>query len=178
MSRTVDALIVYRILRLFATKIEDFDAYRLGIINADGKKIRNPKTEEERNAWSLLVRFVIKVKHSLLKSPDMNARRLLTFAAAIAILREHKEAAEDNLDLLELYMQDESVIREAKLLEEHNLVSFRSFLTDEVAANAVGAGGIDGIGIGPKGEPGRDPVFMPIQRRKKKDDRAKTQSSN
>jgi len=37
-----------------------------------------------------------------------------------------------------------------------------------VVANAVGGGGIDGIGVGPKGEPGRDPVMMPMVRRKKK----------
>ena len=168
MSRTVDALIVYRILRLFATKIEDFDAYKFGIIDADGKKLRNPNTEDERNSWTLLTRFVIKVKKASLKSPDMNSRRLLTFAAAIAILREHKENAEENLDLLELYMADENVIREAKLLEDYNLVSFKSFLTDEVAVNSVGGGGVHGIGVGPKGEPGRDPVFMPMVRRRKK----------
>ena len=167
MSRTVDALIVYRILRLFATKIEDFDAYKLGIIDANGKKIKDPKTSEERNSWTMLTRFVLKVKSSLLKSSDMNARRFLTFAAAVAILREHGEEAEEHLDLLELYMQDENVIREATLLESYNLMSFKSFLTDE-AAMSVGAGGIDGIGVGPKGEPGRDPVLMPMNRRKKK----------
>ena len=77
MSRTIDALIVYRILRLFATKIEDFDAYKLGIIDANGKKLRNPKTEEERNSWSMLTRFVLKVKSSLLKSSDMNVESVL-----------------------------------------------------------------------------------------------------
>lgn len=167
MSRTVDALIVYRILRLFATPIDKMDAYKLGIIDADGKKIRDPKNEEERNAWTLLTRFVIKVKHALLKSHDMNSRRLLTFAAAIAILREHGENAEENLDLLELYMDDDNVKREAKLLE-YNVMSFKSFITDEVAVNSVGGGAIHGIGIGPKGEPGRDPVMMPMVRRKKK----------
>ena len=65
MSRTIDALIVYRILRLFATKIEDTDAYKLGIIDADGKKLKNPNSEEERNAWTLLTRFTIKVKQAL-----------------------------------------------------------------------------------------------------------------
>lgn len=169
MSRTIDALIVYRILRLFATKIEDFDAFKFGIIDANGKKLKNPKTEEERNSWTMLVRFVLKVKSSLLKSSDMNARRLLTFAAAVAILREHGEEAEEHLDLLELYMADEAVIKEASLLENYNLMTFKSFLTDE-AAMSVGAGGVAGIGTGPASqrEPGRDPVFMPMVRRKKK----------
>jgi len=169
MSRTLDALIVYRILRLFATKIEDTDAFKLGIIDADGKKLRNPKTEEERNSWTLLTRFTIKVKKSLLKSPDHNARRLLTFAAAIAILREHGEDAENNLDLLEIYMADEDVIKEARMLEENNMLSFRMFLTDEVAANSAGGGAIDGIGIGQKGEPGgKAQIIRKLYRRKKK----------
>jgi len=170
MSRTIDALIVYRILRLFATKIEDTDAYKLGIIDADGKKLKNPNSEEERNAWTLLTRFTIKVKQALLKSPDYKARRLLTFAAAIAILREHGEEAEDNLNLLELYMADEDVIKEASVLEEHGMVSFRMFLTDDVAVNNAGSGAIDGIGAGPKGEPGgTKQVLRPLYRRKKRD---------
>ena len=50
-----------------------------------------------------------------------------------------------------------------------NCISFSTFLSEEgVVANAVGGGGIDGIGVGPKGEPGRDPVMMPMVRRKKK----------
>ena len=133
MSRTVDALIVYRILRLFATPIEKMDAYKLGIIDADGKKIRDPKNEEERNAWTLLTRFVIKVKHALLKSHDMNSRRLLTFAAAIAILREHGENAEENLDLLELYMDDDNVKREE--IWNKNFSSYLNYELSNALAN-------------------------------------------
>ena len=48
MSAVVDTLVVYRILRLFAQKIEDMDAFKLGIIDADGKKIKQPSTGEER----------------------------------------------------------------------------------------------------------------------------------
>jgi hypothetical protein len=93
----------------------------------------------------------------------------LTFAAAIAILREHGEEAEDNLNLLELYMADEDVIKEASVLEEHGMVSFRMFLTDDVAVNNAGGGAIDGIGVGPKGEPGgTKQVLRPLYRRKKR----------
>ncbi len=35
----------------------------------------------------------------------------------------------------------------------------------EMAANSVGGGGIDGIGVGPKGEPG-----VRVKKKKKKDD--------
>ena len=172
MSRLTDAYVTYRILRMLATPIEKSDAYKMGIINADGKKIKNPSTPSEKDAYSLLQRFVFKVQRALMKSPDRNAKRLLTVAAAMSILREHDEkdlASYTDLDveaLLEMYETDEKVIAESTLLE-HNTISFRTF-REEMAANAVGGGGIDGIGIGPKGEPGRDPVMMPMVRRKKK----------
>ena len=117
MSAVVDTLVVYRILRLFAQKIEDMDAFKLGIIDADGKKIKQPSTGEERASYTLLTRFVLKVKKALTRSPDMNAKRLLTFAAAVAILREHGENIEDDeLEvLLELYTNDEDIVKEAEL---------------------------------------------------------------
>ena len=172
MSRLTDAYVTYRILRMLATPIENSDAYKMGIINADGKKIKNPVTPSEKDAYSLLQRFVFKVQRALVKSPDRNGKRLLTLAAALAILKEHNEKDLDlynDLDieaLLEMYETDEKVIAESTLLE-HNTISFRTF-REEMAANAAGGGGIDGIGIGPKGEPGRDPVMMPMVRRKKK----------
>ena len=172
MARLADAYLTYRILRLLATPIKNSDAYKLGIINSDGKKIKNATTSTEKDAYSLLQRFVFKVQRALMKSPDRNAKRLLTVAAALSILREHKESVleeyteQDIEALLDLYETDEGVQRESQLLE-HNTLSFRVF-QEEVAANAVGGGNIDGIGVGDKGEPGRDPVMMPMVRRRKK----------
>lgn len=172
MSRLADGYITLRILKMLSTPIEKSEAYSLGIIDSDGKRIKKPVTPTEKDAYSLLQRFVFKVQRALMKSPDRNARRLLTVAAAMSILREHDEKDLDSytdLDveaLLEMYETDEKVIAESTLLE-HNTISFRTF-REEMAANAAGGGGIDGIGIGPKGEPGRDPVMMPMVRRKKK----------
>ena len=174
MSRLTDAYVTYRIIRMLATPIENSDAYKLGIVNAEGKKIKNPTTPSEKDAYSLLQRFIFKVQRALVKSPDRNAKRLLTVAAALSILREHDETTletyteQDIEALLDMYETDESVERQSKLLE-HNVISFNTFLSEEgVVANAVGGGGIDGIGVGPKGEPGRDPVMMPMVRRRKK----------
>jgi hypothetical protein len=168
MSRFVDTVVAYRLLRLLATPIERSDAFKLGIIDKDGEKIKEPLSSQELNAYSLLQRFVFKVQRALTRSSDRNARRLLTFAAAMAILKEYTEDDEENVDaLLEVYMLDEEVIRQAELLESANLLSFRNYI-DEDAANAVGGGNVAGLGVGAKGEPGRDPRFMPMIRRKKK----------
>lgn len=172
MARIADAYVTYRILRMLATPIEKSDAYKKGIVDADGKKIKKPTSSSEKDSYSLLQRFVFKVQRALMKSPDRNAKRLLTVAAALSILRETNEedlASYTDTDIeamLDMYETDENVIAESTLLE-HNTISFRTF-REEVAANAAGGGGIDGIGIGPKGEPGRDPVMMPMIRRKKK----------
>ena len=169
MSRFVDTVVAYRLLRLLATPIERTSAFQLGIIDRDGKKLKEPQTSQEMDAYSLLQRFVFKVQRSLMKSPDRNARRLLTFAAAMAILKEYTEEDENNVDaLLEVFEKDEDVIKQAELLESSNLISFHNFIGEDLAANNAGSGAIHGIGVGPKGEPGRDPRLMPLARRRKK----------
>ena len=166
MSRALDAVVGIRLLKLLSTPIQKSKAFQLGIIDADGKKLKNPSTTAERNAYTLLNRFVFKVQKSLTRSSDMNARRLLSFAAAMALLREYEET-DDELDvavLLELHMEDETVQQQARLLES-NVLSLKNYMEE---MNGVGGGAVAGIGVGPQGEPGRDPVFMPMNRRKKK----------
>ena len=169
MSRFIDTVVAYRILRMLATPIERSDAFRLGLIDRDGKKIKDPVSQQELNAYSLLQEFVLKVQRALSRSPDRNSKRLLTFAAAMAILKEYTEDDEDNVEaLLEVFMQDEDVIRQAELLENSNLLSFKNFMHEEAPANAAGGGNIAGIGVGDQGEPGKDPRLMPMVRRKRK----------
>ena len=166
MSRALDAVVGIRLLKLLSTPIQKSKAFQLGFIDADGKKLKNPSTTAERNAYTLLNRFVFKVQKSLTRSSDMNARRLLSFAAAMALLREYEET-DDELDvavLLELHMEDETVQQQARLLES-NVLSLKNYMEE---MNGVAGGAVAGIGVGPQGEPGRDPVFMPMNRRKKK----------
>ena len=166
MSRALDAVVGIRLLKLLSTPIQKSKAFQLGIIDADGKKLKKPSNTNERNAYTLLNRFVFKVQKSLTRSSDMNSRRLLSFAAAMALLREYEEK-DDELDvgvLLELYMQDETVQQQARLLES-NVLSLKNYMEE---MNGVGGGAVAGIGVGPQGEPGRDPVFMPMNRRKKR----------
>tara|TARA_R110001632_G_scaffold179651_1_gene299532 strand:+ start:1162 stop:1689 length:528 start_codon:yes stop_codon:yes gene_type:complete len=153
MSRFVDSVVVYRILRLLSTPVVHSDAYKLGIIDKDGKKIKEPNGNSELEAYSLLNRFIFKVQKSLMKSPDRDSRRLLTFAAALAVLREYSEHDEDlDVDtLLEVYEKDPKVQEQARMLGDYNLLSFRNYMEEMMG---VGGGAIAGIGIGPAGEPG------------------------
>ena len=89
MSRALDAVVGIRLLKLLSTPIQKSKAFQMGIIDADGKKLKNPANTAERNAYTLLNRFVFKVQKALTRSSDMNARRLLTFAAAMALSLIH-----------------------------------------------------------------------------------------
>ena len=157
MSRIADTLVTYRILKLLSTPIKNSQAFQMGLVDGNGKQLRKANTQQERDAYTFLNRFVFKIQNALMRSSDRNARRLLTFAAALALLREYREEDDEVTvgALLEHYMEDEEVQRHSRLLEEYEILNFSDFMMDEeVAANAVGGGGIDGIGIGTKGEPG------------------------
>ena len=172
MSRALDAVVGIRLLKLLSTPINKSKAFQLGIVDNDGNKVKDPSNTNERNAYTLLNRFVFKVQRALTRSSDRNARRLLTFAAAMALLREYKDD-DDDLDvavLLEHYMEAEKVQQQARLLES-NVLSFKNYMSE---MNGVAGGAIAGIGVGPQGEPGVDPRLMPMARRKKKKKDANT----
>ena len=85
MSRVIDALVAYRVLKLLVTPFDKTEAFKLGIIDAKGKvlkKSKEIKDSEERNAYTLLIRFVFNLKRMLSK---IGIRGPLGSAAAAAI---------------------------------------------------------------------------------------------
>ncbi len=97
MSRVIDALVAYRVLKLLVTPFNKTEAFRLGIIDEKGKvlkKSKTIKTDKERNAYTLLIRFVFNLKRMLSK---IGIRGPLGSAAAAAIAffkEEHGENLE------------------------------------------------------------------------------------
>ena len=85
MSRVIDALVAYRVLKLLVTPFNKTKAFALGIIDEKGKvlkKSRQINRAEERNAYTLLIRFVFNLKRMLSK---IGIRGPLGSAAAAAI---------------------------------------------------------------------------------------------
>ena len=97
MSRVIDALVAYRVLKLLVTPFNKTKAYALGIIDEKGKVLKKSRTikhAEERNAYTLLIRFVFNLKRMLGK---LGIRGPLGSAAAAAIAffkEEHGENPE------------------------------------------------------------------------------------
>ena len=82
MSRVIDALVAYRVLKLLITPFNKTEAFRLGIIDDKGKVLikskeikDKPNSAQLRNAYTLLIRFVFNLKR-------------LWAAAAIAFFKE------------------------------------------------------------------------------------------
>ena len=97
MSRAIDALIAYRLLKLLVTPFNKTKAYKLGIIDDKGKVLIKSKDIkklptsnqrlEARKAYTMLIRFVFNLKRLLAKVGIRGALGSAA-AAAIAFLKE------------------------------------------------------------------------------------------
>jgi len=98
MSRVIDAVIAYRVLKLLVTPFNKTKAFEFGIIDDKGKvlkKSKEIKDPKERNAYTLLIRFVFNLKKLLAK---VGIRGPVGSAAAAA-LAFFKEEHGENLEV-------------------------------------------------------------------------------
>jgi hypothetical protein len=148
MARFVDAIITYRVLRMLTTSFTETDAYRLGIIDAHGKVLKKEQelaTEEERESYTLLHRMVFKLKRIIEKVPFANSK-FLSFAAALALVKENVEYDEDILEeILYMTMEQDEIKSLAEELENTTMLSFKQYIEEE--GMGVAGGGVAGIGI-------------------------------
>ena len=114
----VDLFMLYQFIKRLATPFNKWDAYKLGIIDEKGRVLKKRKdltTVDERNAFRLFDVLVANLKKLLAKVPG-GSTRLASYAAALLLLREHKNINDELLENLEekyyFYLE------EAKLLNE------------------------------------------------------------
>ena len=86
----IDTVIVFRLLKLFSTKWEDMEAFKQGLIDEKGKRLKKvkPKTKEQKDSYTLLHRLVFNLKRILELIP-FGKSRLANYAAALALLKEN-----------------------------------------------------------------------------------------
>lgn len=150
--RFVDSIVTYRILRMLVTPFVDTDAYKLGIIDSKGKELKKMSqlhTVKERDAYTLLNRLVFRIKRIIEKVPLEN-KKLLSFAAALALVKEHVENNKEPIDLELQYLNylKKDLNEEILLVEQHfkqTILPFRFFFEEVPANNAAATPGIDGF---------------------------------
>ena len=142
MGRAIDLFVTYRFLRLLTTPFEKTDAYKFGIIDKDGNRIRQPKstkpavelaTSELKNSYTILHKLVFNIKKLFAKVPGLRTKTG-TYAAALFLLKDtFKEHVEDP-DMFEKEFM--------KYLKENDIE-----LDNEISEEVIGFGEIL-----PKGE--------------------------
>ncbi len=142
MGRAIDLFVTYRFLRLLTTPFKDTDAFKLGIIDEKGNRVRLPKstkpavelsTSELQGAYTILHKLVFNIKKLFNKIPGLRTK-VGTYAAALFLLKDTFKESVDDPDVFEKEF--------VKFLKENNIE-----LDDEISEDVIGFGEVL-----PKGE--------------------------
>ena len=90
-SPIIDIYLVYEFIKRLVTPFNKTQAFTLGLIDADGKKLKNAVTSQEKEAMGYFDRLVFNLKRILEKVP-FGKSQIASYAAALLLLRERNEA--------------------------------------------------------------------------------------
>ena len=97
LSRAGDLAYTLRFLRLLTTKFEDTTAFKLGVIDKDGKKLKKPQTSEEKSAYNTFHRLVFNLKKLLAKVPG-GSSKFASYAAAFFLIKEKLDLTDKSVE--------------------------------------------------------------------------------
>ena len=119
-NRAIDLFVTYRFLKLLVTPWNKQEAYKLGIIDKNGSRIKSKKlvTSDEKSAFTLLHRLVFNCKRIMSKIPLVRTQ-LGTYVTALFLLKEHYG----------IRIPEQQV---TKYLMENNMVNFDANVAEEV----------------------------------------------
>jgi hypothetical protein len=143
MSRIIDNLIAYKVLKMLVTNFTDTEAFKLGIIDAKGKNLRKANTlstTQEKDAYTFLNRLVFNMKKIINKLPG-GENKTKSLVAALWLVKETYESGSRSTAMMQekfdklITMLDNRV----SLVEEELLV--KKFLSEEGDAGAMNVTG-------------------------------------
>tara|TARA_A100001011_G_scaffold58842_1_gene58224 strand:- start:1219 stop:1833 length:615 start_codon:yes stop_codon:yes gene_type:complete len=130
MGRAIDLFVTYRFLRLLTTPFEDTQAYKLGIIDANGnrimqKRIKKPEVElvtsEQKNSYTILHKLVFNIKKIFAKVPGLRTK-VGTYAAALFLLKDTFKESVNDPDMFEKefvkYLKENDIEFDNEISEE------------------------------------------------------------
>lgn len=93
-----DLAYTFRFIRMLVMKWEEWDAYKQGLIDENGKRIKSVKldTDAKKSSYTPFVRLAANVKRLLGKVPGGESR-LGTFAAALYLIKEQYGVSDSKL---------------------------------------------------------------------------------
>jgi hypothetical protein len=138
-SRLVDNLLAFKILTMLVRPFAESEAFKLGIIDANGKVLKKAstlQTTDERDAYNYLTRLVFNMKRIINRLPG-GENKLKSIITAFFLVKECYEKKTSIAFLEEKYATLLETINENNitLVEEELMV--RKFFED--VANVTGA---------------------------------------
>ena len=142
MGRAIDLFVTYRFLKLLTTPFEKQDAFKFGIIDKNGNRIKKQNstkpaveliTTELKNSYTILHKLVFNIKKIFGKVPGLRTK-LGTYAAALFLLKDTFRESVNDPDMFEKEFM--------KFLKENDIQ-----LDDEISEEVIGFGEVL-----PKGE--------------------------
>jgi hypothetical protein len=131
MGSAIDLFVSYRFLKLLTTPFKRTDAFKLGIVDENGNRIRKKDsdavavelaTTQQKNAYTILHKLVFNIKKLFNKVPGLRTK-VGTYAAALFLLKDtFKEHVEDPN-----FFESELI----KYLKENN-IEFDNEISEEV----------------------------------------------
>ena len=93
-----DTVYAFRFIRMMVMDWKNWDAYKEGIIDENGKRIREVKldTDSKRAAYTPFVRLVANIKRLVAKIPG-GGSKLGAFASALFLIKEKANLSEKGL---------------------------------------------------------------------------------
>ena len=149
----MDLFLIYQFIKRLTTPFDQTDAFKLGLIDKDGKKLRKAETKEEKDAMTYFDRLIFNLKRLLGKVPG-GSSRIGSFAAALLLIKESANPKEHYTDEELAYALMENI----EMLEKTSYKKLNELLED-APANATGAA-VAGTGD--------DPVHWRMDARNKK----------
>ena len=88
-KRAADIAYTFRFIKMLVMDWKSWDAYKLGIIDEDGKRLRNIKIDssEKKDAWTPFIRLCANIKRLVSKVPG-GGSKLGSFVSALYLIKE------------------------------------------------------------------------------------------
>jgi len=139
--RGADTVYALRFLRLLTMPWEKTEAFKVGIVDAKGKKLKKPETSEERGAYSMFHRLVFNLRRLIQKVPG-GGSKIASYLSAFWLIREATDVPEHQLKYIfeQAYGLDFSKmeLKESFFVDDNGLLEGTYRLRNDIMISALG----------------------------------------
>ena len=97
LTKASDTVYTLRFLRLLTTPWEETNAFKDGLIDDQGNKLRKPFTEKEKSHYNMFHRLVFNIKKLINKVPGGKSK-IASYASALYLIKEKLNLSDKSLE--------------------------------------------------------------------------------